>query len=199
MKSLPQVVMERELLKRLKCLLCKCPYGYHKEADKKGTKPEYLLRDYLCDGLKKDYDVTKEWPMDVKNIRVNPTISEYFWEIDLCVEKENKLLCLIELKYDEEYQDGKDTKSTNSQSEDEILRDAYKLQCLKDTFKNALCLTVFATNKSSHWKAFASIPSGEHTITYNGEQEKFTLLRSHAILWNEAMDSKYKYCIVSID
>ncbi len=199
MKSINQVRMKEELLKQLKCLLCKCPYGYHREADKNGTKPEFLLRDYLYDELKKDYDITKEWSIDFKYLQVDPTFNEYLWEIDLKIENADKLLCFVELKYDEEYHEGKDTKSTNSQSEDEVLRDAYKLQCLKETYKNALCLTVFATNKSSHWKEFLSIPSGDHEIVYNGKQEKFTLLRSQSISWNEAMDTRYKYCIVSID
>ncbi len=190
--------MEQELLKQIKCLLCKCPYGYHKEADKKETKPEFLLQDYLKDGLKKNYKVRKGCPIDVAKLPIAPTINEATWEIDLGINKED-FYCFVEVKYDEEYKEGDITKSTNSLSEDEILRDAYKLQCLKERNNKILCVIVFATNKASHWEKFTSIPSGLQTINYNGKEEKFRLLRSHAISWNESMNSKYKYCIVNID
>lgn len=198
MKSLSQVVMEQELLKQIKCLLCKCPYGYHKEADKKETKPELLLQDYLKDGLKKNYEVTKNYPIDVDKLPISPTIYETKWEIDLGINKDD-VHCFVEVKYDEEYIDGGVRKTTNTLSEDEILRDAYKLQCVKKKYKNVLALIIFATNKASHWKEFTSIPSGQQTINYNGQEEKFRLLKSHDISWNEAMDSRYKYCIVRID
>lgn len=190
--------MEDKLLKQIISLLSKCPYGYHKEANEKETKPELLLQDYLKDGLKKDYNVRKGCPIDVDKLLVAPTIHEATWEIDLGIKNEN-FYCFVEIKYDEEYKEGGVIKSTNPLSEDEILRDAYKLQCIKKKYNNVLALIVFATNKASHWEKFTSIPSGMQTINYNGKEEKFRLLKSHAILWNEAMDSKYKYCIVNID
>lgn len=190
--------MKEELLKQIRCLLCKCPYGYHKEANKKKSKPEFLLQDYLKDGLKKDFKVIKGCSIKADNLQVAPTIHEATWEIDLGINKDD-FYCFVEVKYDEEYTEEGIIKSTNSLSEDEILRDAYKLQSLKGMNNKVSCIIVFATNKASHWEKFTSIPSGVQTINYNGKEEKFRLLRSHAISWNESMNSKYKYCIVNID
>lgn len=190
--------MKEKLLEKLKCLLCKCPYGYHKEADEKNSKPELLLQDYLTEGLTKEYTVKKECSISVDQLTVSPYIYEDTFEYDLYINKE-KFHCFVEIKYDEEYKEGGALKSTNTQSEEEISRDAYKLQCLKEKYNNILCLVVFATNKASHWENFKSIPSGVQTVNYNGKEEKFRLLRNHKIVWNEAMNSKYQYCIVEIN
>lgn len=193
--------MERDFKNTIKCFLCKCSYGYKKPADKEGTKPEFLLQDDLQKKLEKeDYHVERNYKVNVEQLPVLPSLNEYVLKIDFEVKKEDELHCFIEVKYDEEYEEGKDLKCTNSQSEEEVIRDAYKLQCLKKKYKNALCLVIFATNKSSHWEKFVSMPQGEQSLTYNGKVEKFYLesLTTRGIQWNEARNENYQYCIIEI-
>lgn len=200
MKALYQSIMETDLKNTIKCFLCKCTYDYADQADKKKTKPELLLQNDLQKKLEEDYQVERNFNVKADQLPVQPSLNESVLKIDFEVKKENKLHCFIEVKYDEEYMEGKNLKCTHSQGEEEILRDAYKLQCLKKKYKNALCLVIFATNKSSHWEKFVSMPWGEQTIIYNGKEEKFYLesLTTTGVKWHEARKENYRYCIIEI-
>lgn len=160
-------------------------------------KPESVFQEDLIKCIPSKYPV--ESPLSIKtskqNIRHELNEDELRYDINIKVGGYER--CLIELKYDEEKSDGT---STNPQSEDEVIRDIYKLQIWKDKHFNDKCIIVFATNHASHWENFTSITSGVHEITYNGKQEKFSLSYPYTIQWKESeSNNKYKYCIIEVE
>ena len=174
-----------------------CGYGYKDLAEENDTKPELVFQDNIQELLEDDYEVENPCSIDTSLLAVQPTIKEQQWEIDLKVSNED-VLCYIEMKYDELKDDGS---STNSQSENEILRDIYKLQCIKRTFPHALCLVIFGTNNSAHWEGFTHVQAGKYTIPYEGKDETFSLLSSYNIKWKEPLmfeEEGYKYFILEL-
>lgn len=173
-----------------------CKYGYKDRTGKASGKPELVLQGDIRDLLKDDYEVENPCPIDTSILAVTPTLNEIQWEIDLKVANDDDVLCYIEMKYDEKKDDGM---STNPQSEDEILRDIYKLQCIKRTLQHALCLMIFATNNPIHWKKFIHIKADKYTIPYEGKDETFKLLSSYSIKWEGSYKKAgYKYFILEI-
>ena len=172
-----------------------CKYGYKDRTGKAIGKPELVLQGDIRDLLKDDYEVENPCSIDTSILAVRPTLYEQQWEIDLKVSNED-VLCYIEMKYDELKDNGS---STNPQSEDEILRDIYKLQCIKRTFQHALCLMIFATDNPIHWKKFIHIKADKYTIPYEGKDETFKLLSSYSIKWEDSFKKVgYKYFILEI-
>lgn len=160
-------------------------------------KPESVFQKDLVEHLKDKYKVEAPFIVKTSKQGIHHTLNEEEFRYDLKIEVGKYEQCLIELKYDEEQQDGS---STNSNSEDEVKRDIYKLQSWKTKKCNTLCLIVFATNKASHWENFTSIQSGKHEINYNSKNEKFTLLYPYKIEWKKAQkNSQYRYCIIIVD
>lgn len=202
MKSIKRIAEENEIISAINCFLCKCKFGYKAKADMRGdTKPEILFQEDLKSYLeKKGYTVIKPYSINTSELAVCPAINEKCFEIDLKVTK-NDFDCYIEVKYDEVYEDDGERKCTNSDSENQVLRDAYKLQCLKTKFKNAYYLIVFATNNYKHINDFTSMGLGKQTISYNGNKEDFTLktFETTLIEWQSSqcgIAKEYKYCII---
>lgn len=174
-----------------------CGYGYKNCAEEVDTKPELVFQDDIRGLLEDEYEVENPCQIDTSLLAVRPTLNEVQWGIDLKVSNED-VLCYIEMKYDELKDDGS---STNPQSEDEVLRDIYKLQCIKRTFPHALCLIIFATNNPARWTEFTYISAGERTMRYEGQDETFRLLSSYNIKWKEPLmfeEEGYKYFILEL-
>ena len=160
-------------------------------------KPESVFQEDLVKYLPDEYEGEVPFCVKTSEQGIRHTLNEDEFRYDLKVTVSKYEQCLIELKYDEEKDDGS---STNPISEAEVIRDIYKLQSWKNKHNNDLCLAVFATNKASHWENFTSITSGEHEITYDGKKEKFTLSYPYTVQWKESKkNGKYKYCIIQVD
>ena len=104
--------------------------------------------------------------------------------------------CLIEIKYDEVDKEGA---PNNSDSENQVIRDLYKLEGWKKKHEEDICCAVFVTNKESHWENFTSIKSGTHDVHYGGKIEEIFLSHSYSIEWKQAEKKKdYRYCIIEV-
>lgn len=174
-----------------------CGYGYKDRLEKGKGKPELVFQDNIRELFEDEHKVENPCHIDTSMLTIQPTLNEVQWEIDLKVSNDD-IICFIEMKYDELKDDGS---STNPQSENEILRDIYKLQCIKRTFPHALCLVIFGTNNSAHWEEFTHVQAGEYTIPYEGKDETFKLLSSYTIDWQEPLiyeDEGYKYFILEV-
>lgn len=197
MKDITPFMKEKNLIDKIEEYLRDlCMYDYQFHAEKIGTKPELIFQQELQDTLQKDYKVERSYPINVDKLAVLPTTNEENWEIDLKV-SDGDVNCYIEMKYDEVKEDGT---STNPLSEEEIIRDAYKLQCIKRTKPQSLCLIVFATNNQDH-DNFTKIEADDYKISYNGEDEQFKILHSYHIAWYKTSmfdEEGYRYFILEI-
>lgn len=174
-----------------------CGYGYNDRLENGKGKPELVFQSKIQELLEDKYKVERPCSVNTANLAVRPTLNESDWEIDLKVTNKD-VTCYVELKYDELKEEGS---STNPQSEEEILRDIYKLQCIKRTNPDTLCLIVFATNNSKHWEKFLKINAGDYKIPYNGNEEKFKIIHSYIIKWKEPLmfeEEGYKYFILKV-
>ena len=198
MEKITSYMKQRQLIDIIEDYLRNiCGYGYKDRLENGKGKPELIFQSKIQELLEDKYKAENPCSIDTSILAVRPTLNEQQWEIDLKVSNED-VLCYIEMKYDELKDNGS---STNPQSENEILRDIYKLQCIKRTFPHALCLVIFGTNNSAHWEEFTHVQAGEYTIPYEGKDETFKLLSSYTIDWQEPLiyeDEGYKYFILEI-
>lgn len=198
MTDIAQYMKQRLLIDEINDYLQnRCGFDYAFHAEKQRTKPELVFQGDLRDLLGDNYKVENPYPINTAKLVVRPTLNELQWEIDLKVSNDD-VLCYIEMKYDELNDDGS---STNPRSEEEILRDLYKLQCIKQTFPNALCLIIFATNNPTHWENFTYIEADEYTISYNEQDETFKILHSYRLSWQDTFlleEEGYKYFVLEL-
>lgn len=202
MESIGKVVKRTILLigveGEIEAYLNRCMFGYVSKSKKSGEKAEILLQHDIVKELQKEHKRIKNpsKPIDLKSTKICPKLKEKSIQYDIEVMVGTNNRCLIEIKYDEVDKDGV---PNNSDSENQVIRDLYKLEGWKKKHKEDICCAVFVTNKKSHWEKFTSIKSGAHDVHYGGEIETISLSRSYSIVWKQAEKKKdYRYCFIEV-
>lgn len=188
-------IKEFILLKLKKYLLTE--YKYNCASRAKGKKPETILQDDLKEYLVGRYvKIDNPFTIDTYKEGIKHSLNEDQFQYDFGINVKGRLCCVVELKYDEIKEDGS---STNTDSEDQLKRDLYRLECWKKVHNENSCFAIFASNNKKHWEDLTAIRKGHYQITYEGKEEEFDLPKSYALKWMQSsMNKTYRFCIIEV-